>query len=114
MVHVLPRKFGCLRRQATSKHALAIAPSEILSAERAGEIWGENQAGKGCYRDHGRRHQAHVEGRRYTAPKRTRPSSGSVTSQRTDLKSVEADYAARGVEIPKYSYTHYTTKEVKP
>ena len=109
-----PAKFGCPAKASYIKHALAIAPSEILSAERAGEIWGEIKRAKGVIETMEDAIKLMSKDVDIPLPNGRVLRQVPVTSQRTDLKSVEADYAARGVEIPKYSYTHYTTKEVKP
>ena len=37
-----------------------------------------------------------------------------VTTTKVDAKAMEAEYVAAGKEVPRYSFTYYTTKEVKP
>lgn len=109
-----PAKFSCHAKTSYIKHALAIAPSEILSAERAGEIWGEIKKAKKIV-------ETMEEAIKLMSKDVDIPLKGGkvlrqipVTTTKVDAKAMEAEYVAAGKEVPKYSFTYYTTKEVKP
>jgi len=109
-----PAKFSCHAKTSYIKHALAIAPSEILSAERAGEIWGEIKKAKKIV-------ETMEEAIKLMSKDVDIPLKGGkvlrqipVTTTKVDAKAMEAECVSAGKEVPKYSFTYYTTKEVKP
>lgn len=109
-----PAKFSCHAKTSYIKHALAIAPSEILSAERAGEIWAQVKKAKKIV-------ETMEEAIKLMSKDVDIPLKNGkvlrqipVTTTKVDAKAMEAEYVAAGKEVPKYSFTYYTTKEVKP
>lgn len=109
-----PAKFSCHAKTSYIKHALAIAPSEILSAERAGEIWAQVKKAKKIV-------ETMEEAIKLMSKDVDIPLKNGkvlrqipVTTTKVDAKAMEAEYVAAGKDVPKYSFTYYTTKEVKP
>lgn len=109
-----PAKFSCHAKTSYIKHALAIAPSEILSAERAGEIWAQVKKAKKIV-------ETMEEAIKLMSKDVDIPLKGGkvlrqipVVTTKIDTRTVEAEYLAAGKFVPKYSFTYYTTKEVKP
>ena len=109
-----PAKYACPAKTAYVKQALAIAPSEILSAERAGEIWLEVKRARGIIESMEeaiKQMSADVD---IPLPNGRVLRQVPVTKKNVDAKAVEAFYAKHSEEVPKYSFTYYQTKEVKP
>lgn len=109
-----PAKFACPAKTNYIKEALAIKPSELLSAERAGEIWLDLKRAENIVntmKDAIKQMSNDVD---IPLPNGRVLRRIGVKKSNVDNRAIEADYRARGKELPKYEFTYYTTKEVKP